>query len=252
MFAKFPEDRDVPALRKLWQEAFGDTDAFLDKFFFTGYSPDRCRVIMRETQAVAALYWFDCQWNGKKLAYLYAVATAKAFRGQGLCRHLIEDTHKHLLAQGYAGSILVPGSDTLFAMYKKMGYRAATTLREFSQKAGESAFPVKKLSAAEYALYRKAFLPADSIVQEGPALDFLETYAAFYAGSGCLLCAIRDGQTLIVPEFLGDDTHIPGILRYLNCREGTFRAPGKEKPFTMYCSLTGDPTFPGYFGHAFD
>ena len=252
MFAKHPDDRDVPALRQLWQEAFGDDDSFLDKFFAAGYSKNRCRVVMQEGQAVAALYWFDCQWEGKKLAYLYAVATAKSFQGQGLCRSLMADTHQLLREQGYAGTILVPGSDTLRMMYEKMGYRTATTIREFTREAGLETFPLEKISAEEYARQRKAMLPAGGIVQEGAGLAFLETYANFYAGNGCLFCAIKDGQHLFVPEFLGDDTHIPGILRSLNCQGGTFRTPGAGKPFAMYHSLTDDPSAPTYLGHAYD
>ena len=72
MFANYPQPHEIPALRLLWQEAFGDSDAFLDKFFSVGYNQNRCRVVMREAQAATALYWFDCQWEGKKLAYLYA------------------------------------------------------------------------------------------------------------------------------------------------------------------------------------
>lgn len=252
MFAKHPDDRDIPALRQLWQEAFGDDDTFLDKFFATGYSENRCRVVMQEGQAAAVLYWFDCQWESKKLAYLYAVATAKAFQGQGLCRRLMTDTHRLLAEQGYAGAVLVPGSAHLFQMYGKMGYTTATTIREFTREAESEVFPLAKISAEEYARQRKAMLPAGGIVQEGAGLAFLETYAAFYAGNDCLLCGIQDGQELIVPEFLGDDTHIPGILRYLNCKTGTFRTPGAGKPFAMYRSLTGDPAIPTYFAHAFD
>ena len=252
MFAKHPQPHEIPALRLLWQEAFGDSDAFLDKFFSVGYSQNRCRVVMREAQAAAALYWFDCQWEGKKPAYLYAVATAKVSQGQGLCRFLMEDTHRLLAQQGYAGAVLVPGSEGLFQMYEKMGYRTVSTIREFSREAGAEAFPLERISGAEYARCRKAMLPAGGIVQEGAGLAFLETYAALYAGNGCLLCAIKDGQHLFVPEFLGDDAHIPGILRFLNCKEGTFRTPGQGKAFAMYRSFTEDTSAPSYLGLAFD
>ena len=70
----------------LWQQAFGDSRVFIDGFFRTGYSPDRCRFLERDGRLAAILYWFDCQWAGKKVAYIYSVATDKDFRGQGLCR----------------------------------------------------------------------------------------------------------------------------------------------------------------------
>ena len=37
-----PTDAEISGLRQLWKEAFGDTDGFLDAFFSTGFSPERC------------------------------------------------------------------------------------------------------------------------------------------------------------------------------------------------------------------
>ena len=117
-----PQTRDLPGLRQLWQEAFGDGDAFLDAFFQTGFAPSRCRCLYFSGDLAAALYWFDCTWENKKVAYLYAVATKKAYRGRGLCTALMEDTHRHLQDLGYHGAALVPGNEKLFTLYEKMGY----------------------------------------------------------------------------------------------------------------------------------
>ena len=112
----------ITDLKKLWQEAFGDPESFIDGFFTTGYCPERSMTIEEDGMPIAALYWFDGHTNGKKMAYIYAVATAKAQRGKGLCKTLMEDTHSHLKNLGYAATILVPGEKGLFAMYEKMGY----------------------------------------------------------------------------------------------------------------------------------
>ena len=81
----------IPALRQLWQEAFGDSNAFLDGFFDTAFSPDRCLCVFEEDLA-AAVYWFDCRFAGRKIAYLYALATKKSHRGRGIARALAEET----------------------------------------------------------------------------------------------------------------------------------------------------------------
>ena len=39
MRSDHPTDNEIPGLRQLWQEAFGDADAFLDSFFQTAFSP---------------------------------------------------------------------------------------------------------------------------------------------------------------------------------------------------------------------
>lgn len=247
-----PAAGQIPALRQLWQQAFGDTDAFLDSFFSTGFSPDRCRCLWEEDQVAAALYWFDGEYRRKSVAYLYAVATAEAFRGQGLCHTLMENTHAHLAALGYAGTVLVPGSESLFHFYARMGYRVFSTVGEFSCTASGPAVPLQPISPKEYARLRKALLTENSVIQEGATLTFLQTQADFFAGNGILLAVSRNGGTAFIPELLGDPATAPGILKTLGAEKGTFRIPGNARPFAMYRSLTAAPPAKGYFGLALD
>lgn len=249
MNIKHPQKKDIPSLRRLWQEAFGDTDAWLDAFFDTAFSEDRCLTAWVNGQLAAALYWLDCSCRGEKCAYLYAVATAKAFRGQGLCRRLMECTHTLLRKRGYAMAVLVPGSESLFRFYGNQGYEIFGGMEEHFHTAAEAPIPLRSLTAAEYARLRGRLLPEGGIVQEGPVLDFLQTQAFFYAGDGFLLCAHKERDTLFVPELLGNAD--PGaILNAFSCREGTFRTPG-NKPFAMWLPLRHTRK-PEYFAIALD
>ena len=121
----FPAPRHMQQQRSLWQTAFGDTDWFLDCFFRTAYTPDRCRCILMDDRIAAILYWIDCTVQDQKLAYIYAVATHPDHRGKGLCRMLMEDTHRLLAQKGYAGAILYPQEEGLRAqgeyIYKACG-----------------------------------------------------------------------------------------------------------------------------------
>lgn len=251
MISDFPAPSQISGLRNLWQEAFGDDDAFLDSFFSTGFSPKRCRGIFGGDTATAALYWFDCRWNGKPVAYIYAVATAKAFQGQGLCRALMEETHKLLAELGYHGAVLVPGSDSLFKMYQGMGYRSMPGIREFSCEASHSPAAVRKIAKDEYAALRRQLLPSGGILQEEENLDFLQEMLTLWAGENCVFCAREEDGHLTVPELLGDAA--PGdIVAAFGCKKGTFRAPNGQQPFAMYRRLTEDNQIPEYFGLAFD
>ena len=248
-----PKQEQISALRGLWREAFGDTDEFLDIFWQTAYSPDRCRCITVNEEVAAALYWFDCLYEGSPIAYLYAVATAKAHRGQGLCRRLMEDTHRHLAARDYAGAILVPGEESLFRFYERLGYRVCSGVRSFSCDAGDAACAIRGLGTAEYAALRRQFLPRGGVVQEGENLAFLADQAAFYAGEDFVLAARREGETLVGIELLGDPAAAPPAVHALGCTCGTFRTPGNEMPFAMYLPLDGGTLPPpAYFGLAFD
>lgn len=250
MIIKAPGSGDIRQLRALWQEAFGDEDTFLNGFFETAWSPERSRCAVVEKDPAAALYWFDCSLGGRKIAYLYAVATAKRHRGKGLCRALMEDTHAHLREKGYAGAVLVP-AEGLFAMYGSMGYRVCGKVTEFSCAAGEKAVKQEKIGAQTYTQLRKRFLPEGGVVQAGGSLAFLSTFASFYAGEDFCLCGSVENGTFFCQELLGNAQAAPGILRALGCETGSFRIPGEEKEFAMYLPFD-DTEPPTYFGLAMD
>lgn len=239
-------------LRRLWKDSFGDSDAFLDCFFSTAYSPERCRCLLADEELAAALYWFDVSCDGNKMAYLYAVATAPSCRGQGFCRALMESTHRHLAELGYHGTILVPDGESLTRMYAGMGYRPCCGIAEFFSAMGSDPVPLHRVDGAEYARLRRQLLPRGGVIQEEENLAFLETQAQFWAGLGFLLAARREEDTLHGLELLGDTTAAPGILSALGTAYGDFRAPGGSKPFAMFLPLTPGTEAPSYFGLAFD
>lgn len=247
----YPAEEQLPQLRSLWKEAFGDTEDFLDVFFTDIFTADRCRCVTAEGQVAGALYWLDCSAQGRPMAYLYAVATQKSYRGKGVCRSLMGDTHALLRELGYAGCLLVPGEKELFQMYREMGYRLCSQVREFSCKAAEAPLPIRRVSAAEYAALRRRYLPEGGVLQEGENLTFLEKLMNLYAGDGFLFCADTENGQLFCPELLGDAQAAPGIVSALNAVSGTFRSPGEGKDFAMYHPLSDTPA-PNYFGLAFD
>ena len=252
MIIDAPEMAQLPALRALWKEAFGDTDAFLDSFEHTAFSPERCRCITSDGQVVAALYWFDCSYKKSKIAYIYAVATAISHRGQGLCRKLMDDTHRHLASLGYDLAILVPGSKELFSFYEKMGYSVCCHIGELSCIASDSGIDLKKITAAEYGRLRRSLIPDGGVIQENENLEFLETMAELYSGEGFILAAQRRENRLYGSELLGDVSVAPKILSALGCSQGSFRICNGNKPFAMCYPLLSTAQIPSYLGLAFD
>lgn len=235
----------------LWQQAFGDSQAFIAGFFRTGFSPDRCRFLEKDGALAAILYWFDCQWAGKKVAYIYAVATDKTFRGQGLCRQLMQDTHRHLQTLGYAGAALVPGDAGLFQMYEKLGYRGFCAMMQKTISVEGEPADVRCITPEQYAALAKVWLPAGSVVPGAEVLSFYGTYGQFYAFDGGCFCAARENDTLYIQEFLGDSGVLPGIGAALGVEKIQVRLPVGDKPFAMYHSFT-DGALPEYLGIALD
>lgn len=247
-----PGSHQIPALRLLWQEAFGDSDEFLEEFFTAAYAPERCRCVTRDGRVAAGLYWFDCSCHGAKFAYIYAVATAACCRGQGLCHELIAQTHSHLARMGYAGAILVPGELGLRRLYASMGYRLCSKMREFSCHPAEVPVTVNPIGPARYACRRAALLPEGGVVQEGENLEFLAGFARLYEGSDWVLaCRVEDGVVNGL-ELLGNTEAAPGIVTALRASAGRFRTPGTGRDFAMFCPLISNCPQPDYFGLAFD
>jgi len=241
----------VKQLKSLWMKAFGDSEAVINLFFDTGYAPERCRYLEENGEITAALYWMDGEYAGQNFAYIYGVATDPAHRGKGLCRQLMEKTHRELKALGYAGAVLMPAEAGLRNMYAKMGYRECSTLTEFSCEAGKPV-EVHAISRKEYARLRRAYLPETGLIQENENLRYLETYAALYAGEDFVLAAVHGEDRLFGMELLGNASAAQGILSSMGYEKGTFRIPGEGMPFGMCIPLREDARMPKYLGLAFD
>ena len=248
MIIDIPAARDIPALRQLWKQAFGDTDAFLDSFFARGFAFDRCRCVRIDSALAAALYWFDCDWQGKQVAYIYAVATDTAFRGKGLCRALMENTHRHLQNNGYAGAALVPGSRELFSLYEKLGYRSFCPIQTLTVSAGKDAVSPELLSAKEFDTLRRSLLPENALLQEGQTTAFLSAFAGLYKTENSVFAATKEENTLHFQEYLGDPALLPDIIAGLKAETGIVRLPGGDTDTAMYHSFDGSDALPAYLG----
>lgn len=248
-----PESSHISQLRKLWQESFSDTEFFVNVFFQTAFSPKRSRCVICDEQIAAALYWFSCTWGGMRLAYLYAVATAGEFRGRGICRRLMEDTHAHLKELGYDAVILVPGSDSLFGFYERMGYRVCSSIRELNCKSADGGVMMERIDKHAYGKLRRMYLPENGVLQEAENLDLLECTEEFYQGEDFLLAGHCENGEYVGVELLGNVVKAPQILHSLGCETGVFRTTGEERPFAMCFPLRAESVISDmYFGIAFD
>lgn len=254
MIIQNPEEYQLLELKKLWKEAFLDTDEAIDMFFNSAFSKKRCLCVVENKTVIASLFWFDCSFSDKKIAYVYAVSTLKEYRGQGICNSLMQYLHNELKTLGYSGAILVPSSQKLFEFYGKMGYKTASFVDEFSADLNScNEGELVEINAKEFEKLRREFLPENSVVQEGENLLFLKEFARFYKGIDFLAVVINEGDALFVAELLGNLENAKktlGILGYDKCK---IRMPGKAKPFSMFYSFeTDNEVMPKYFGLAFD
>ena len=116
----------IPELRALWRNVFGDGPDFLDPFFTRVFVPENTLVWTEEGRVVSALYIlpYTIPNGGETLraAYLYALATEPAWRGRKIMSRLIEASFDLCAARGYALTMLVPAKDSLFGFYRGFGF----------------------------------------------------------------------------------------------------------------------------------
>ena len=153
---------DIPALKALWVQAFGDTDAEIDSFFKTVY-PEATGFCAEEDGAVIAMLFalpvtLAHGEETQKAAYLYAVATDEAFRGRGVCRSLMEFAEKTLRKRYVSCLLLVPETEKLAAYYETMGYvrQDSCTMQTLRIDAPQGAAAV--VTPQEYAGLRETLL----------------------------------------------------------------------------------------------
>ena len=247
-----PKNSHAMALRSLFADSFGEGEAFLDDFFNLAYSPSRARVLTESDEVLSALYWFDCELCGKKLAYIFAVSTARAERGRGLCSALMNDTHAHLRSLDYAGALLVPAEQSLFGFYERLGYKAATGIAEISATASKSAADLRELSPEEYLSLREKFLPTGGVKEGIEVIKLLAKGAKLYTGGDFILAARKSGNELLGIELLGNTEKFSDILASLKCTSGAFRTVGEDRSFSMMLPFTEDLPTPTYLGIALD
>ena len=244
-----PSPQHIPALRSLWHQAFGDTDAFLDDFFQTGFAFDRCWCVFRDQQPVAAVYWFACGWHEKKVAYLYALAVEKHHQKQGLSRLLLADVHTKLRQAGIVGAIMEPATESLREYYIRLGYCPFGGRQQAIFTADGAAVPVTTLAELAYGQARKKLLPQGGITQEGAFAALLQKQAVCYGGDGFVAAVSREYPFVL--EFLGDQSKIPGFLKSIQIDRAEVRIPGGEKT-AVFLDFTGQQQLPTYFGLPLD
>lgn len=118
-------------MRELWHDIFGDEYHEIDSFFVR--HSDAIPVIHEEeNRVVSMLFVVPLQMWGKRVAYIYAVATHPDYRGRGLASQLLGKALKMIEESGdYEVAALIPSSTYSKHLYEKLGFEDRQTPMEF-------------------------------------------------------------------------------------------------------------------------
>ena len=262
---------DIPALKALWKQAFGDEDAAIDAFFTTAYTPEGVFVLKEGGQVRAMACWLPATvcWDrrGWRAAYLYAVATDLDARGRGYCGRLLAFAEGFLEPRGAKALLLVPGEPSLRQFYGRHGYEEFSAVDLTELEAAPAAGESEWVEAPVYLELRERFLAGRSYVSVPvPVLEFQNALARVYGGGllrliqgdreGCACVAKDDQGRAILYELLWPGDKLEGAslaAAAVGAKEMLVRTPGGGTPFAMAKWLGEKPKLPlPYLGIALD
>lgn len=229
---------------KLWHTVFGDDEALVMEFFrLFGYQQGFGACAELDGSIAAAAYcpmgtdYIAPHGNGRKGAYLYAVATHPDHRKQGLAKELCLLLRNTVFAQGADDVFTKPSEESLYSWYEeKIGAvpRLGGQTVHFLRTANGS-LPVTQLTASEYAdrrrklLYGLPHVRHSSAWLEWEGLLHQAYGGGFYAVDDHIATAYCDGETLQIGEFLPHPTE--DAVQSLLWHTGALKA---------VCTLRGD------------
>lgn len=276
MNAALSRPADVPALRALWGQAFGDGPVLLDVFFSRLYRPGDAFVVRADGAVRSAAFQIPMTLHfgaqSWRAAYLYAVATECAARGRGCATALLDFAAEELAARGYQLLLLVPGGAGLREFYRARGFSDFSAVEPLELEPDPSPGRAEPLTPEAYFALRERLLAA----RGGPYVSSPEAALAFQAAiaeqgggglyrlwdgesEGCACAALggRRSDRALVYELLWPGETARGAALAagaVGANRAAVRCPGGAKPFAMGRWLMEPPPLvPNpYFGLALD
>ena len=114
-------DPRLPAMMRLWQDSFGDSDAFVRLFFTRVYRPRNALTLTRDGCLAAMLhivpYRLRVGHRTLPAAYICGVSTRREVRGRGLMTDLMRRALRTMRRRRFAIATLIPAEPWLFDVY---------------------------------------------------------------------------------------------------------------------------------------
>lgn len=234
-------EKDVPWLKSLWIEAFGDAPGLVDTFFELLPSMGAGLVAEFYGELFGAAYVLYTELHTpneppKKIAYIYGVAVDEPAQGQGIGAGLVRACMRYAWEQGADICCTLPAEPSLYGWYSESCELAPVSFCTLEELAPlDSGIEIKELYADEYSYRRIDLLKAKPYISlYYDWLRFQEaifkTYGGgFYAYKDGVACGYLDGDTLMIKEALNDAPEfIPVLCRKLGAKKAVVRRPAAE------------------------
>jgi len=134
---------DISKAKKLWKQAFGDSDVYIDFNFETNLDLKKSLAIFEEDQLVCMLFMIPktvvMDNVETKTFFIAGVSTDNKFRYKGYAKKLMERSHADLKAQGIPFVFLFPFNHDF---YRKLGYETVNMMKKATLESSMTCGPI--------------------------------------------------------------------------------------------------------------
>ena len=114
-----PEQRQM---RQIWHDVFGDEISEIDSFLIR-HNDATPLIHKEEGDVVSMLFVVPLEMWGKRVAYIYAVATKPEYRGRGIASKLLREALQMVERSGdFDLAALIPSSTESKRLYLRLGF----------------------------------------------------------------------------------------------------------------------------------
>lgn len=205
---------DVPALKTLWKNIFGDTEGFLDAFFAalpkigSGLVAEYKGLICGAAYTITEQYLSYPDGVKRRLAYIYGVCVAESFQGRGIGAELVKAVYSLSRQRGADIVCTLPAEDSLYSWYEKLIDVNCALYRKVSAVNAMAGGRCLSISAGEYAVLREKLLAGKAHVCPNDDLMAFQGQMAREYGGGLyavedgIATAYKDGEVAVIRELL--------------------------------------------------
>lgn len=244
-------------LYELWYEAFGDSKEYIDTFFASFQPEEITHTLTIERDVVSVLYALPqtLYIGGRKYkaAYIYAVATATAYRGRGYMRKLMKRVEQTLLSRGFEFIYLLPATSRLREYYSLSGFETCSYRKQENMLLSfkKSSLSCCEISSPDVLLrffdntkerMSPCVLPSLSMLKVNLDNSVMQGGGAYMLVNGNEPVAVafivkKESETIVTDIFLHDKALYPAIAdalcRSLGVERITLLVPGEGAPSCM-------------------
>lgn len=214
--------KDVPLMTALWNDAFGDDESLVRRFYQLLPEMGTAYVAELDGEFAGMANVLAVVVEGRRCAYVYAVAVKPELRGLGIGKALMKHC-KRLFPR----LCTLPAESGLYPWYADcLGTDKVSRCIYETIAAKASDAEIKNLSSAEYAAMRSEFKLNTAFPLAW--YEYQRELCRFYGGGmfrcgRSIACGYLEGDVLKIRECLGHSDFIPELCRRLGAAKAEVR-----------------------------